>query len=120
MTKKSQLEETLALHMRAVGLSPEREYRFHPVRKWRFDFAFPDQKIAVECEGGTWMKKGGHTTGVGFEKDCYKYNRAALEGWAVLRFTGRMIVSGDALAHIEQALAVIGVELDDKCRCAGL
>ena len=113
MTNKSNLEQTLLFHMQAVGLHPEREYRFHPVRKWRFDFAFPDRKIAIECEGGTWMKKGGHTTGVGFEKDCYKYNTAAIEGWTVLRFTGAMIRSGDALTQIEQ---VLGVGLDDRFR----
>ncbi len=100
----SQLEETMLFHMKAVGLKPEREYRFHPVRKWRFDFAFPEQKVAVECEGGTWLPKGGHTTGTGFEKDCYKYNTAAIEGWLVLRFTGKMINSGDALTQVEQAL----------------
>ena len=27
---------------------PESELRFHPERKWRFDFAFPDHMVAVE------------------------------------------------------------------------
>ena len=93
----------MSLHMRAAGLKPESEFRFHPPRRWRFDFAFPKQKIAVECEGGIWTH-GRHTRGNGFEKDAEKYNAAAIDGWTVLRFTGRMIKSGDALRQIEQAL----------------
>jgi len=99
----SRLEATLALHMRAAGLNPESEFRFHPPRRWRFDFAFPDQKIAIECEGGIWSN-GRHVRGAGFEKDAEKYNAAALDGWMVLRFTGRMIKNGQALNQIEEAL----------------
>lgn len=29
------------------------EYRFHPFREWRFDYAIPELKIALEVEGGT-------------------------------------------------------------------
>jgi len=102
----SGLEETLAFQIRSVGLlDPKREHRFHAIRKWRFDFAWPGQMLAVECEGLTWSKKKSrHTTDSGFEKDCEKYNAAAIEGWTVLRFTSSMIKSGDALNQIEQAL----------------
>jgi len=100
----SQLEETLAFQMKVIGLPvPVREYRFHPPRRWRFDFAFEAQRIAVECEGGTWTN-GRHTRGTGFQKDAEKYNQAALDGWKVLRFTGDMINSGDAVSVIESAL----------------
>ena len=99
----SRLEATLALHLRSAGLDPEREYRFHATRRWRFDFAFPAQKIAIECEGGTYSG-GRHTRGAGFAADCEKYNQAALDGWRLLRFDGRMIQSGEALAQIEPAL----------------
>lgn len=100
----SRLEATLALHMRAAGLKPETEYRFHPPRRWRFDFAFVDKKLAIDCEGGTWTN-GRHVRGSGFEKDCEKYNAAVMAGWRVLRFTSRMIQSGEALAQIEAALS---------------
>ena len=100
----SRLEATLALHMRTAGLNPEHEFQFHPLRRWRFDFAFPSQKIAIECEGGIWTN-GRHVRGSGFEKDAEKYNAAVIAGWRVLRFTGRMIQSGEALAQIEAALA---------------
>ena len=102
--RHSPLEESLALHMRATGIpDPEREYRFHATRKWKFDFCWPDQWLAVEVEGGTFSG-GRQVRGMGFELDCVKYNAAALDGWTVLRFTGRMVKSGDAIAVIEAAL----------------
>jgi len=67
------------------GTPYEREYRFHATRKWRFDVAFVAEKVAVELEGGIWTK-GGHTRGVIYQKNCQKYNLAAIAGWRVLRF----------------------------------
>lgn len=97
MKKKSQIEETLALHIRGTQLpQPEREYRFHQTRRWRFDFAWPELKVAVETEGGTWVN-GRHNRGSGFEKDCEKYNNAAALGWHVFRFTSRQVQSGAAI-----------------------
>lgn len=72
------------------GPELEPEYRFHPSRKWRFDFAHPESRLAIELEGGTWGK-GRHTTGKGYAADCEKYNAAAMAGWRVIRFTGDML-----------------------------
>lgn len=69
---------------------PEEEFRFHPTRKWRFDFAYPEQKIAVEVEGGTWVG-GRHIHPVGFEKDCEKYNAATAMGWKVFRVPPKLL-----------------------------
>ena len=67
-------------------------FKFHPERRWRFDFAFVEQKVAVEVEGGVFMGKfGGHTSGVGYTKNCEKYNEAALAGWTVFRVTPAQI-----------------------------
>ncbi|EPP5336614.1 hypothetical protein ACUSRM_000689 [Vibrio alginolyticus] len=50
----SQLEKLLLQHIRALKLEvPMSEYRFHETRRWRFDFAYPDQQLAIEVEGGT-------------------------------------------------------------------
>ena len=84
---KSELEEIVLNRIMFCGFGrPEREYRFHPVRKWRFDFAFPDKKVAIEAEGGSWSG-GRHTRGSGFIKDSEKYNEAVCMGWRVLRYT---------------------------------
>ena len=64
---------------------PVREFRFHATRKWRFDFAWPEQKVAVEIEG---LGGGRHQRRGGFIKDAEKYNAAQVAGWRVLRYTG--------------------------------
>jgi hypothetical protein len=66
--------------------APESEYRFHRTRKWRFDFAWPGQKVAVEMEGGVFTG-GAHTRGGHYQSDCEKYNSAVLLGWRILRYT---------------------------------
>lgn len=85
--RKSYIEEIIFERIRSARIKlPDREYQFHPERKWRFDFAYPDLKIAIEAEGGIWSS-GRHTRGSGFIKDCEKYNQAAILGWRVLRYT---------------------------------
>lgn len=63
---------------------PDVEYRFHPIRKWRFDYAWVDKKVALEVEGGAFSG-GRHTTGAGFRADIDKYNSATVLGWTVVR-----------------------------------
>lgn len=72
-----------------LGIESVREYRFHPSRKFRFDLAIPDLKIAIEFEGLVFGKgeKSRHTQSAGYAKDCKKYNLAVLCGWRVLRYT---------------------------------
>lgn len=79
--------DTFAKMLRASKLPlPTPEYRFHPERQWRFDFAWPEHKIALEVEGGVWTE-GRHTRGAGFLADMQKYNAAGVLGWRVLRVT---------------------------------
>lgn len=68
-----------------VGAVPEPEHRFHPTRRWRIDYAWPDQKLAVEIEGGVWTA-GRHTRSKGFLKDAEKYNALTEMGWRLLRY----------------------------------
>ena len=63
-----------------------KEFKFHPVRKWRFDYAVSEHKIALEVEGGVWTG-GRHTSPKGFLGDIEKYNTATLMGWRVFRTT---------------------------------
>lgn len=101
MVSKGEL--LLMEHFKDNKLTPEREFRFHDTRRWRFDFAFPDQKLAIEVEGGTYTN-GRHTRGSGYEKDLEKYNEAVKLGWKVLRFSTGMVSKGEA---IKQVLEVI-------------
>lgn len=105
LKSRSALEEALALELKHMGLPPfKREFRFHPERRWRFDFAFPEHKVAVEIEGGTWTG-GRHNRPGGYAADCSKYNEAALLGWYVYRFTRDDVIGGHAAKVIEKALA---------------
>lgn len=100
----SDLEEHLAGQIRMRGLpTPEREYRFHPVRRWRFDFAWPNLMVAVEVEGGIYAH-GRHTRGAGFAADCVKYNEALMAGWQVLRVTSEEIKSGKVIEYLDKLL----------------
>lgn len=83
------------------------EYRFHPTRRWRFDVALPQFKIAVEQEGGIWTG-GRHTRGKGYLGDLEKYNAAVLLGWRVLRYPPNLIRDGTAAADVRKLLAPIG------------
>jgi hypothetical protein len=101
----SDLEEALLWMIQADGLpAPEREVRFSPPRRWRFDLAYTADMLAIEVEGGKWTR-GRHVRPSGFEEDCIKYNAAALLGWRVLRVTGDMVNDGRALATVRRALA---------------
>lgn len=102
----SALEAEFALQLRALGLPPPAtEYRFHDTRRWRFDFAWPVIKLAVEIEGGTYAK-GRHTRPMGFQGDCEKYNQATICGWRVLRFTARDVKSGEGVEVLREALRI--------------
>lgn len=95
-------EHLLEVMLRAERISGwEREWKFHPTRKWRFDFAWPLEKFAVEIEGGVWSG-GRHTRGKGFIEDCIKYNEAVMLGWRVIRVTTEMVENGEAMAYIER------------------
>ena len=111
----SALADELAFQLDALGLSYVREHRFareipselssviEKPRQWRFDFCFPEQRLAVEVEGGVWSN-GRHNRGKGFIADCEKYNAALLLGWRVLRIPSPWVRSGIGLKFIEAAL----------------
>lgn len=70
----------------AYGIEePEAEFKFHPIRKWRADFAWKKQRLLVELEGGAFTQ-GRHTRGAGFVKDLEKYNAAVELNYKLLRY----------------------------------
>ncbi len=96
-------EALLAWQLEQAAIDHVREHRFHPERRWRFDFALPAFCIAIEVEGGVWTR-GRHVRGRGFAADAEKYNEAAILGWRVLRVTPEMVEDGRALRWIEHAI----------------
>ena len=117
----SQLEDALAFQLKAIQAPPwHTEYRFAAkhvglgkgvktrlkaagLKDWRFDFAWPGRKFAVEIEGGGYVN-GRHTRGAGFAGDLRKYHAAMEMGWTVYRCDGGMVKSGQSLKLIEKLL----------------
>lgn len=77
------IEPVFRAALESADLSqPATEYRFHPKRCWRFDYTFPEKKVAVEVEGDAFIR-GRHTRGAGFRRDLEKYSEAgASAGWS--------------------------------------
>ena len=80
-----------------------KEYKFHPKRRWRFDYAIPEHKIALEVEGGVWTG-GRHIRAQGFLGDMEKYNTATLMGWRVFRTTPDDLLKMVTLIMVKHAI----------------
>ena len=93
-------ERTAAL-LRLLGLlladghDVRLEHRFHPTRKWRFDLALLDVQLALEIDGGGWVR-GAHHRPAGRENDNAKDAAALTLGWRVLRASWDQVKSGQA------------------------
>ena len=92
----------LLLTLNGIKL-PITEHKFHPTRKWRFDYCWIDEKIALEVEGGVWTN-GRHTRGSGFIKDMEKYNNAALLGWRLIKCTPTTLMDVENIELIKNIL----------------
>jgi len=100
----SQGEETLAFQLKAEGITFQREYRFHPTRRWRFDFVIPEYRLAIEVDGSVYSR-GRHTRGKGWEEDAIKLSEAAILGWYVMRFSTGQVKSGVAIEQVRRFLS---------------
>lgn len=87
------------LHVECV-----KEHRFYQPRKWRFDYALPHYKIAVEVEGGVWTA-GRHIRPQGFLGDIEKYNTATLLGWRVFRTTPDKLLTNSTILLLKNAIS---------------
>ena len=105
MNASENLTQTLLLlQVTTDGLPmPELEHKFDEHRRWRFDYAWPAQRVALEVEGGAWTG-GRHTRGAGFLADIEKYNAANLAGWHVYRCTPEQAQNGEIMDTLRQAL----------------
>lgn len=88
---------------RVVSAECVKEYAFHPTRRWRFDYAIPKYKIAIEVEGGVWIS-GRHINPKGFLGDMEKYNEATRLGWRLIRCTPDTQYSTATLALIKETI----------------
>ena len=109
---KADTGATLELHIKAAGLPEgEREYMFaprdergKPVRRWRFDFAWPDRLLALEIDGSVFSG-GRHGGARSAGRDVEKRAVAAVLGWRVIPVTPGQVNDGLAISYLRAALA---------------
>lgn len=121
-SKSKRFEDDFARQCRAHRLPAfERGHRFAAVlgRRWEFDFAFVEWKLALEVEGlivrrigGQVVTMGRHANPAGFRADCEKYATAAILGWTVIRFEQNQVKDGTALAYAQRVLTARGWKRD--------
>lgn len=102
--KKQARRKRFCEMLQARGLPcPTAEHEFHDSRKWRLDYCWPEEGVALEVEGGAWTR-GRHTRGQGFINDCEKYNEVALHGFVLIRVVPDDLLTEDTLDLIERAI----------------
>lgn len=84
--------------------------RFHPSRLWRWDYAWPEHRVALEVHGGLYTA-GHHSRGASQEGDFEKTNAAAELGWRVLHCVPRKLTHAATLETIRRALALTDSEV---------
>ena len=97
--KDNKYKRELDLIFMSLRLGVEREYKFHPTRKWRWDYALPAIKVCVEYQGLNFGHGGasGHQTIKGIVAENWKYSEGAIDGWCIVLINAVSIESG--LAH---------------------
>lgn len=101
----SKAEELFAELLRSWGCDGfVREYQFHPSRRWRFDFAWPHIKLAVELHGGVYGYHPSHTSAKRLHAEYEKLNEAQINGWTVLQIPTIML--SPSRHHDVQALII--------------
>lgn len=88
---------------KTTGFEFVAEYRFCSERRFRFDFACIEKKIAIEIEGGVFTN-GRHTRGTGYINDMEKYNLAQELGWKVFRYTPSQQFTSDAIDQVKRVI----------------
>jgi hypothetical protein len=125
----SRWEEEFARQLTEAVIYFERQYRFHPDRMWRLDFAIPSHKISIDIQGGSFgrvvvcnhcnrqvmrsrkdgapyavREGGGHNTGKGLKNDAEKLNALTVLGWRPLIFTPEHIKDRYAITLLAELM----------------
>lgn len=73
-------------------------------RNWRFDFAWPEEWVALEVQGGIWRKGGGAHQGKGHERDIEKLSAAQRLGWKVMQCVPRNLCTDATITLLRTVL----------------
>ena len=100
------------------GGQPQLEYEFHEDRDWRFDYAWPELRVAVEIDGFGY----GHQAQQHLANQNEKQNAALLAGWIVLRYNSRQLGSKQAVSDAVEEVARVLCQrggIATTCRLCG-
>ena len=97
-------QQKVEAYFKSMGLTaPVFEHKFHHVRRWRFDLAWPDEKVALEVQGGIWTN-GRHSRGAALLNEWEKLNTAAGLGWRMLYCQPKDLCKKETVEYIRAAL----------------
>jgi len=100
--------DIVTAYFKSQGIpAPVYELRFHAIRKWRFDLAWPDKKVALEVQGGIFTG-GRHNRGAAMLKEWEKLNTAAGMGWRLLYCQPSALCMDETVEYIKTALEAEG------------
>ena len=104
--RREGLELAMLQQLRALGLDDGmvRQHRIDPIRRFAWDFVWPgEDRLALEVNGGNWLKKGAHSTGTGLDRDAEKMAIAAIHGYRTLIATTTQVRIGIAAQWVAMA-----------------
>ena len=110
--KRTPIENLMDDHLRLAGIRGYlRNATFIEGRRFQADFWFPRLRLALEVDGGVWMKQSGHTSGVGYTSDRVRDIEALLQGTLTVRYTSEQIRSGYAIETFKKIFEARAKEL---------
>lgn len=103
---ESPIEKRLGEAFAKLGLYPKLQ---HQIGIFRVDFAFPEIKLVVECDGHSY-----HTGARNWKKNEYRQRRIEQEGWVFERFQGWLVYRHALACASKIALKYLPEKLDEK------
>ncbi|MBB2951968.1 hypothetical protein [Sphingobacterium sp. JUb56] len=103
--KEKYKDPFIQLVKQELGIEVWPEFYFSTERLFRIDYAIPEYKIAIEQEGGIYMKgNSGHSSGTGIARDMEKNNLLVEKGWRLIRRQPSEMLTMATLDIIKKAL----------------
>lgn len=100
----NEAEELFKIHLSERCIAFTEQAKLDPQRRFKWDFIVG--KLAIEIQGGIWMKKGAHTTGTAITRDCDKSRSAIMNGYIPCYFTSQQVLDGTAIDWLSKYLGV--------------
>jgi very-short-patch-repair endonuclease len=103
--KEAQKDMFIKLVENELNIEIWPEFYFSVDRLFRLDYAYPELKIGIEVDGGTWSKKrSGHSSGTGLARDREKSTLLATLGWLLIRVTPQELMTLKTIETIKKII----------------